>query len=164
MGVWTGRQFLRADLAPAERAAWLLGAGCVAMAVGTAWGWGFPVNKALWTPPYVLLTGGQALAGLGLCYGVADVLGRQRWAFPFRVYGVNALLVFVGSALVARTLYLIPVTAGGETVPLQAVIFQTVFAPLAPPVLASLLYALVWVGLWFLVLWALWRRGIVWKV
>lgn len=165
IGVWAGRLFLRAEVSPPERAAWLLGAGCVAMAAGTAWGWGFPINKALWTPPYVLLTGGQALAGLGLCYGLADVLGKQRWTFPFRVYGVNALLVFVGSAVVARTLYLIQVPGpDGAPIALQAWIFRTVFLPLASPVNASLLYALVWVGLWFGVLWLLWRRGIVWKV
>ena len=165
VGVWAGRLFLRADRSAAERTAWLLGAGCLAMAVGTAWGWAFPINKALWTPPYVLLTGGQALAGLGLCYGVADGLGHQRWTLPFRIYGVNALLVFVGSAVVARTLYTVRLDGPGtEPVVLQAWIFQTVFAPLAPPPLASLLYALVWVSLWFLVLWALWRRGIVWKV
>ena len=38
------------------------------------------------------------------------------------------------------------------------------FAPIGPPELASLAYALVWTGGWFLVLRALYLRGVIWKV
>ena len=70
----------------------------------------------------------------------------------------------MGSSLLAQTLYRIRVPAPGGSQPLQAWIYQTVFAPAGPPEVGSLLYALAWVAGWYLVLWVLYRRGIVWKV
>jgi predicted acyltransferase len=161
LGVEAGRLLRRGTLSPTEHAVRLLVAGAALTAVGAMWGWAFPINKALWTSSYVLLTGGLACTVLGVCIWVVDVRGWRRWAHPFVVYGVNALLVFVASGLLARTLTLIHVP-GGRT--LQAWIFETLFAPVGPPEVASLLYALTWVGAWYLVLLALYRRGIVWKV
>lgn len=160
LGIAAGRMVRRTDVAPVETAARMMALGLALTAVGSAWGWVFPVNKALWTSSYVLLTGGLAFSVLGACYWAADVRGWRGWTRPFVVYGVNALLVFVGSSLLAQTLARISVGEGS----LQAWIFQAVFAPLGPPEVASLLYALVWIGGWYLVLLALFRRGIVWKV
>jgi len=39
-----------------------------------------------------------------------------------------------------------------------------VFVPILEPTLASLAYALSFVALWFVILWALWRRNIFLKV
>lgn len=160
LGIAAGRMVRRSDVAPVETAARMMALGLVLAAVGGAWGWVFPVNKSLWTSSYVLLTGGFAFSVLGACYWAADVRGWRGWTRPFVAYGVNALLVFVGSSLLAQTLVRIRV---GET-SLQAWLFQTVFAPLGPPRFASLLYALVWIGGWYLVLRALHKRGMVWKV
>ncbi len=164
LGVWAGRLLQRDDLTPVETAARLLVAGVGLAAAGGAWGWVFPVNKALWTSSYVLLTGGFAFSVLGACYWVADVRRQRGWTRPFVVYGVNALLVFVGSSLLAQTLGRIHVAGPDGPTSLQSWIYQTVFAPVGPPELSSLLYALVWVGGWFLVLRALYVRGIIWKV
>ncbi len=54
-------------------------------------------------------------------------------------------------------------TRVGET-SLQGWIFQNVFAPLASPVNASLLYALCWVAAWGVVLSLMYRRGVIIKV
>ena len=124
----------------------------------------FPVNKALWTSSYVLLTGGLAFSVLGACYWAADVRGWRGWTTPFVAYGVNALLVFVGSSLLAQTLGRIQVVGTDGPRSLQSWIYGTVFAPLGPPEVASLLYALVWIGGWYLVLRALHQRNIIWKV
>ncbi len=94
----------------------------------------------------------------------ADVQRKRAWTTPFVAYGVNALLVFVGSSLLAQTLIRIRVSRAGETTSLQSWIYQTLFAPLGPPEATSFLYALVWISGWFLVLWALYRRNIIWKV
>ncbi len=164
LGLAAGRLLGRDDRTPTEKAALLLVAGVLLAAAGGAWGWVFPVNKSLWTSSYVLLTGGLAFSVLGVCYWFADVRGQRGWTRPFVIYGVNALLVFAGSSLLAQTLARIQVAGGEGTTSLQSWIYQTLFAPLAPPEMASLLYALVWVSGWFLVLRALYQRGIVWKV
>lgn len=164
LGVAAGRMVRRKDVEPVETAARMMALGLALAVVGGVWGWVFPVNKGLWTSSYVLLTGGFAFSVLGVCYWAADVHGRRGWTGPFVVYGVNALLVFVGSSLLAQTLVRIQVADPEGPVALQAWIFRTVFSPLGPPEFASLLYALVWIGGWYLVLRALYRRGVIWKV
>ena len=164
LGIVAGQWVLADREASAETAAKLMAVGLALFAAGSAWGWVFPVNKALWTSSYVLLTGGLAFSVLGACYWAADVRGWRGWTTPFVAYGVNALLVFVGSSLLAQTLARIQVAGPDGPRSLQSWIYGTVFAPLGPPEVASLLYALVWIGGWYLVLRALHQRNIIWKV
>src|SRR5215831_3667704 len=95
-----------------------------------------------------------ALAGI---IGIA-VRERRRWAIPFAVLGVNALILFFLSTLMARLLAIIKVGPEGRS--LQTVLFERVFAPLASPVNASLAYALVYVGLWWAIMWMLYRWNV----
>ena len=155
LGVLTG-QWLQSGRDPRRIFAGLTVAGAVATVLGMAWALVFPVNKALWTSSYVLLTGGLALLLFAVCYWAIELRGWRRWAAPFVVFGVNALLLFFLSTLMARALTLIHV--GGAT--LQKVIFDRAFAPWASPINASLAYAVAYLIFWWLVLWPLYRVGI----
>lgn len=143
----------------------LLVAGLVLVVLGLAWGASFPINKNLWTSSFVLLTAGMAAYLFGLVYWIADVRGHRSWARPFVVYGRNAILVFVASGLLAKTLALVKVS-GPEGVPvsLQARLYQAALASWLPPCPASLAYAVANVLFWYLVLRELDRRGIYLKV
>lgn len=165
-GVWTGRLVLDKQRDLVEKAARLLAMGVALVMVGYVWDLAFPINKSLWTSSYTVFTAGQAMCTLGLCFWLIDVKGRQRWTTPFVVYGVNALTVFVLSGILAKTLFLIKVQdpSGEGTTSLQAWIFQSVFLPLASPINASLLYAITWIVMWFLILWWMYRRNIIVKV
>jgi predicted acyltransferase len=77
----------------------------------TRLGWAGPtVNKRLWTPAFVLLTGATSVALLLACHLVADVAGaaRQRVvrgvahvvSWPWAALGRNALVVYVGQHVV----------------------------------------------------------------
>ena len=160
LGVWTGRLLLR-ETPPLAKVARLFAWGSVLVVGGYVWNWGFPINKSLWTSSYVLLTGGQAMCALALCYWAVDLKGHTRWTHPFVVYGVNALVVFVASTLVTKTLVHIQVTVSGETMSAHRYLFETVFLPLAPPMMASLLYALIYVLLWYGVLAVMYRRKVI---
>lgn len=138
----------------------LLAGGVVLTAAGLAWDASFPINKNLWTSSYVLFTGGLAAYLLGLFYWLADARGYTGWTRPFAVYGRNAILVFVASGLLAKTLALTKV--GGAS--LQAILYRSVFASWLPPYAASLAYALANVAGWYLVLLWLDRRGVYLKV
>ena len=163
-GVEAGR-WMQATPDAAARAAGLMRRGLLLMALGAVWGWLLPVNKYLWTSSYAVWTAGLATAGLGLCVHAFEVRRLDRLARPLRVYGTNALLVFVGSGLVGRVIgSLVTVESGGETVPLKAWFFSEVLLPCAPPKVASLAFALLWVGAWFVVLRACFRRGWSWRV
>ena len=78
-------------------------AGWFGVLLGWVWGAVFPINKALWTSSYVLLTGGPGLAGLAVCYWLVDIPGFGAWSRPFAVFGMNAIAAFVLSGLIARS-------------------------------------------------------------
>ncbi|MDT7602758.1 MAG: hypothetical protein QOF61_755, partial [Acidobacteriota bacterium] len=78
-GVLTG-QLLRSRRAPLEKVALMFVAGTICLVVGWAWDFWFPVNKALWTSSYVVLTAGMALELLAACYWLVDIKGYARWA------------------------------------------------------------------------------------
>jgi predicted acyltransferase len=166
LGIFAG-QILIAKEVSRRRKAWnLFLLGVVGTVAGWLWGRVFPINKSLWTSSYVVLTGGIALLTLSAFYWLADVRGHRAWTKPFVIYGVNAITVFVGSGFLGRILLTTDVAnpAGSGVVPLQTWIFRTLFLPLATPINASLLYAITWILGWYVVLWLMYRKGIIWKV
>jgi len=163
-GVLAGR-LLRSEAAPAEKCAALFVAGVAGVVAGWAWNFWFPVNKPLWTSSYVLLTAGLALQLLALCYWLVDIHGRRRWAWPFVVFGTNALAVFFLSGIFARLLGLIKFTRDdGKQVSLHRAAYETLFASWADPVNASLMFAVCFVLFWLGLMALLYRRGIFIKV
>ena len=163
-GVLTG-QWLRASRPLVTKAAGLAGAGVVAVVLGLVWGRWFPINKALWTSSYVVLTAGAALLILAACVWLLEIRRWRRWATPFVVFGTNAIAAFVLSTFVARLLILAKVTGSdGAPVSLHRWIYTHVFAPWAAPTNASLLFALAYVLIWLAVMGALYRRHIFIRV
>jgi predicted acyltransferase len=134
----------------------LIAAGAAIAAIGLAWGEVFPINKKLWTSSFVLLTGGLASIGLGLCLGLFDVAGFRRLARPFEIVGVNAITVYVGAGLMARVL---GSTRIGDHTTHQWIYRHLFTDHIANPKLASLGFALLFVAVWWLIAWAMSRRG-----
>jgi predicted acyltransferase len=95
-----------------------------------------------------------------------DVQQIRRWTFPFVIYGTNPMLAFLGSGLMARIISSLWTweQPSGTRVSLQQFIYQSVYASWLPPREASFAYALSFVTLWFLLLWAAWKRGFILKV
>lgn len=155
LGVLAGH-WLRSGRTPAQKSAWLLAAGVAGAGLGLLWSVAFPINKALWTSSYAVFTAGLALVTLASCHYLIEVRGHRHWAWPFAVLGVNALALFFLSTLVAVILLVTRVRGTS----LHQVIYQGVFAPLAAPENASLAYAAVYLGVWWLVMWTVSRTGI----
>ena len=151
---------LRSSRRTVDKILLLAGAGVVAAAAGLMWGARFPINKNLWTSSYVLLTSGLAGIALAVCYWTVD--GRpsgRKWFHPLIVLGTNALALFVLSGLLVKTLILIKVAGpAGAPISLYAWVYQNVFAGLAAPKNASLLFALTALALLYAVLAVLYRR------
>jgi predicted acyltransferase len=160
LGVLAGH-FIRTAPSPAATARGFLAGGGAGLALGLAWGAWFPINKALWTSSYAVFTAGAALLALAACYWLIEIRGARGWTRPFEVLGVNALAVFFLSTLLARALLIARATGGdGRARPLQAVLFDALFAPWAAPAIASLAWAMANVLLWLLIMWPLFRRGV----
>jgi predicted acyltransferase len=139
---------------------WLTIAGIMAAAAGLAWGVIFPINKNLWTSSYVLFSAGVASLILALFILTIDGRRQRAWAKPLVIYGMNPLVAFLGSGLMARLLGMIRIDGS----PLQVILYRTLFRDYFPPHLASFLFALSFVLVWLAILWILYRRGIVLKV
>ena len=149
-----------------ETVAGLFFAGTVLLAAGWSWSLVFPLNKSLWTSSYVFYTSGLALLTLACCYWLIDIKGYRRWAWPFAVFGVNALTLFVFSGIMARALGMIRLAGPeeGKEISLQQWIFQNAFLSWASPINASLAYAVSFILLWLFLMWLLYRKGIYIKI
>jgi predicted acyltransferase len=162
-GVLTG-QWLRTDKTPYEKAAGLFVAGAACVVIGWCWNPFFPINKSLWTSSYVFFTGGLALEFLAFCYWLIDIKKYQRWAKPFVVFGVNAIVLFVGTGVMGRLMGLIKLPWGASRISLQGWIFQKMFLSWLAPIHASLAYAIAFILLWLGLMWILYSRKIFIKV
>ena len=88
---------LTSDRTPRDKANWLgiagfagLGAGWWIEAVGLC-----PIVKRLWTPSWVLFSGGWCFLFLAGFYLVMDVRKHRTWAFGLTVVGTNALAAYL---------------------------------------------------------------------
>ena len=164
LGVFAGRWI--AEPRPlAERLNGLFAVGSIGMVIGLVWSWVFPINKNLWTSSYVVFTAGMACVTLATCMWVIDVHKVRWWTKPFVIYGLNPMIAFLGSGLMARLIYsIINVSYHGHDVSLQSAIYEALYASWLSPLNASLLFAVSFVLVWFGILAMLYRRNIVLKV
>ncbi len=159
-GRWIGQR-----RALPERLAGLFAAGALGMAVGLMWNWVFPINKSLWTSSYTVFAAGVAAVSLATIMWIVDYQKVRGWTRFFVVYGLNPTIAFVGSGVMARCIYSIfNVTYGGKRIPLQAGIYQSLFASWLDPINASLAFAIAFVLFWYGILYVLYRRNIILKV
>jgi len=164
LGVFAGR-WIASARPLMERIAALFAVGAIGMVAGLIWHWSFPINKNLWTSSYVLFTAGMACVTIATCIWLIDVQRITGWTKPFVVFGMNPILAFVGSGMMARLMgSIFRVERDGQSVSLQRAIYDSSFASWLAPMNASLLYAVCFVAFWFLILWALHRKGIFLKV
>ena len=159
-------QWLRRPGSTRVRLGGLLAAGVLAVALGLLWAQWFPLNKALWTSSYVLVTGGLALGLLAGLYWLCDVRGYRRWAVLPVAFGVNAIAVFFFSAILSRTFALCRLPGPtGELVGFKEWLYGWGIAPyFTNPRSASLAGAVVCLLIWAMVLGYLRHRNWVWKV
>lgn len=87
---------VRSERSPWSKIKWLTSAGLVGLAVGYALGWlGIcPVVKRIWTPSWVLFSGGWCFLLMAGFYAVMDVVKVKGWAFPLVVIGMNSIAAY----------------------------------------------------------------------
>lgn len=165
IGVLCG-QWIKSERSQLDKLGGIFFSGVVLTALGWVWSFWFPINKPLWTSSYVLYMGGLSLCFLAACMWLIDVKGYVKyWTKPFVIYGTNALALYFASSIFARVLIAIKIDVGeGKTVNAQKYVFDTLFAPLAQPIDASLMFALFYVVFWLFLMWLLYRKEIFIKV
>ncbi len=157
-GVLNGH-LLRTKWTPEVRTAWILVAGSCLMFAGQVMALWLPINKNIWTSSYAVFMAGLAMVCFGVCYWLVDVQGWRKWAKPMAIYGMNAITVFVLAGVIGRLMIEIKVPReAGTAVTLKTWLYEHTFANVGDPKFASLLWALTFMGMLYVVAWAMYRR------
>ena len=163
-GTLTG-MWLRFSSAQVRKVTGMLQAGLVCLLAGWKWGYFFPINKALWTSSYVLVTAGWALVLFSLCYWLIEIRGWRRWSKPLEVFGVNALAAYVLHVFFLKVQNRISMPRlDGSAGNLRFFITDHLFGTWLNPMNASLAYAVGYVLLWLLLFWNFYRRKVFIKI
>ena len=87
---------LRSDKSPAARLRWFVIAGVIGLAGGWLLGaLGIcPVVKRIWTPSWVLFSGGWCFLLLAGFYAVIEMWRKKAWSFPLLVIGANSIAAY----------------------------------------------------------------------
>lgn len=120
----------------------------------------FPINKPLWTSSYVLFTCGLASMLLGVFVYLIEIKKLRRWTTLFEVYGLNPLVSYVLSGIIAKTLFLIPI---GES-SLYSYLYHSFWQPLLGNYNGSLAFAIMISFFVFIPVYMLFKKGKIIKL
>jgi predicted acyltransferase len=156
LGCWVGRGLGRRP-ASLRQGMLLICLGFFCCICGWAWSSAIPMVKIIWTPTYVLFTGGWAMMCFGLCYLLTDVRPAAGWLWIVQAFGRNAILAYVLSELASDTIS-IAVIHGKPFSLLVADSIAGLCGGAVSPELGSLLYACLLTGAIWIICGLLYRR------
>lgn len=104
----------------------------------------------------MLWCAGLSAIAVALCHELIDRRGWPAWG---RRFGVNAIAAYAGSQIMQVIL-----SGLGWKAPLYQTLFAGWITPLAGPWVASLAWAVSFVFLWWLIVYALDRRGVYFRI
>jgi predicted acyltransferase len=162
-GIMAGH-LLRLKRTLSERVTWLFFAGNVLIAAGLICDIWLPINKKLWTSSFSMFMAGLDFVLLAIFVWLIDGQGYKRPVKPLVIMGMNAIAVYMASEILAEVLDAIHWNSGAGLVSVHDWIFHHVFAPIASPMNASLLYAVIYTLLMFGLAYGMYRRGWFLKV
>lgn len=100
MGALAGEVLRNSKWSDYQKLGVLAIAGVVGIALGLILQIWYPVIKAAWTTTFNLLAGGISFLLLALFYLVIDVWKWQKWAFFFRIIGLNSITIYLGTQII----------------------------------------------------------------
>lgn len=146
---------LRSGRTPIDKVRWLVAAGIVSLGIGLLLGTlGLcPIVKRIWTPSWVLYSGGWCLLWLAGFYLIMDVWKRRSRAFPLVVVGMNSIAAYLIAHLFVEFI--------SQTLPLQLGrhVFETFGHAYEPLLLGASVLLIEW-----LILWWMYRRQVFLRV
>jgi len=114
--------------------------GFTMLVVGLIWSKWFPINKALWTSSFVLVTSGLATLFLALTYYLADIK-KYNFGNIFKYVGANAISIYFLSYFFEKTFELVKVN---QEQSIHGWLYHTFFTSfITNPKISSLCFAIV---------------------
>jgi predicted acyltransferase len=160
IGSVLGNLLLAKELSREWKGALLFLVGAALIGLGMAWNLSLPYNKNVWTPSYILFTGGTGTCLFSILYFLCDIAEWRAWAYALAVFGSNAILAYVAPIL-AKTVFL-DVWRVGNVSARQAILdFWVVHTN---RIAGGWLYVIVYIVAWWFVLWLFYRKRIFVRV
>jgi predicted acyltransferase len=147
-------------------------AGIVLFALGHIWGYGFPINKKIWTSSYVFITTGMGLIVIStLIYLFEIIKVPQLFGKFFDAFGKNPLFIFVLSGALPRLIGLIRIPNGvsDKGIQLYTSPFSWFYEHVCKNIgsdlkLGSFIYAIIFILLYWLICYIMDKKKIYIKV
>ena len=135
--------------------------GTILMFAGFLFSYGMPISKKLWTPTFAIVTCGLAASLLALLIWIIDVKGYKRWTQFFEAFGVNPLFMYVLGGVLGILFNTVPVFG----LSIHKWIYDEALVPLVTDrTFASLLYALIFIGINWSIGYVLYKKKIYIKI
>jgi predicted acyltransferase len=158
LGIFTG--LILTSKLP-KKATIMVGLGGIMLIIGSLWDLVFPINKALWTSSFVLVTAGWGNLLLALIYYITDVKGI-RFGSIFKYAGANAITIYFLSSFITKIFYSIKVD---EETSLHEWLFENIYVhDFMSAQFSSLLYGLTVAAFYVLLAYAMFKKEIFIKV
>ncbi len=164
LGIMAGH-LLRLRQTLAERVCWLFLTGSLVLTAGLILDIFMPINKKLWSDAFSLFMGGFDFILLAIFAWTIDGplagVRIQRLVKPLLIMGMNAIAVYLASEWGAEIIDMIHVSGPSPSgrISLQQWIYLHIFAPLASPMNASLLYSIAFMLTMYAIAYFLYRRN-----
>lgn len=145
LGLWAG-EWLKSARSAEDKFKGLLAAGAALAVAGLALdALGIcPIVKRVWTSSYTLYSGGLVVIMLAVFYGLLDLKGWRRWAFPLLVVGANSIAVYVMSWTMESFVKEALVRHLGRAP------FAILGAPFDPVLRGAAVLVVFWLALWWM--------------
>ena len=101
LGIMAGLLLKSKTITPNGKALRLAIFGVIFLVIAQLWNLDFPINKNLWSSSFVMQVGGISLLLMSFFYYVIDVLGYRKWAFFFKVIGMNSILIYISGHFIS---------------------------------------------------------------
>ncbi|GHS91336.1 membrane protein [Bacteroidia bacterium] len=132
--------------------------------LGFLFDYGCPINKKIWSPTFVLTTCGLASSFLALLIWIIDVKGYKKWSRFFESFGINPLFMYMMAAVLSILLGSIRITYGEEMLSLHGYCYNELLKPLFGDYLGSLIFAMLFVTLVWVIGFRLYKKKIYIKI
>jgi predicted acyltransferase len=163
LGFYCGKIMLAAT-DNGERMKKLFIIGAILTFAGFLLSYGCPIIKKVWTPTYMLVTCGLASTLLALLVWIIDIKGYKRWSRFFESFGVNPLFIYVLAAVLSIVMGNIMFTYNESVISLKGFIYRICLQPLFGDTFGSLVFALLFVCLNWVIGHILYKKKIYIKI
>ncbi len=163
IGFWCGELLMTAK-DNGERIQRLFLVGTILTFSGLLLSYGCPISKKIWSPTFVLTTCGLASSLLAVLIWVIDVKGHKTWCRFFESFGVNPLFIYVASDIISILMGDIIFNHSGSLTTVKEYAYTVILQPALGDLPGSLAFALLFVGLNWIIGYVLYKKKIFIKI